>query len=290
MYEVLIVAIILLFLSVIIHQVEGTSIKKYNTKYSNGGFIFIAIVSLFSMLFFAITDKNGLDFSLKIIPYAVAAGFFYSSASVLTFMAYGCGSFVITNLILSYGLIFTIGFGVFILKEEISVFTYIGFIIMMVSLYLSRGTQKEDGIKISAKWLVCIVLAAFGSGMFAITQKIQQLAFDNLCTNEFMVIALGFSAITLFIIGLKKDGKNLKHILKNGFPYASLAGVSNGLTNALSLYVYTLIPISIVTPTSAGIKIIVSFIISKLIFKENFVKRQIASVILGTAAVIFLNL
>jgi len=283
-------AIILLFLSVIIHQIEGTSIKKYNTKYSNGGFIFIAIVSLFSMLFFVITDKNGLDFSPEIIPYAIAAGIFYSSSSFLTFMAFSCGSFVISNLVLSYGLIFTIGFGVFILKEEISVFTYIGFIIMMVSLYLSRGTQKEDGIKFSAKWLVCIVLAAFGSGMFAVTQKIQQLAFDNLCTNEFMVIALGFSAITLFIIGLKKDGKNLKHILKNGFPYASIAGVSNGLTNALSLYVYTLIPISIVTPTSAGIKIIVSFIISKLIFKENFVKRQIASVILGTAAVIFLNL
>ena len=283
-------AITLLFLSAIVHQLEGILIKKYNTKHSKGEFIFIAIVSLFSMLFFVITDKDGLNFSLQIIPYAIAAGIFYSSASVLTFIAYGCGSFVISNLILSYGLICTIGFGVFVLKEEISVFTYIGFVIMMFSLYLSRGTQEEGGIKFSAKWLICIILSAIGSGMFGVMQKTQQLAFNNRCTNEFMVIALAFSSLTLFIIGLKKDGKNLKHILKNGVPYASLAGISNGLTNALSLYVLTLIPISVSSPTSAGIKIIVSFIISKLIFKECFIKRQIVSVILGAAAVVFLNL
>ena len=55
-------AVLLIIIKTLVHMVEGTLIKKYNSKHSEGGFIFTAIVSLFSMVFFIITDKNGLCF------------------------------------------------------------------------------------------------------------------------------------------------------------------------------------------------------------------------------------
>ena len=92
-----------------------------------------------------------------------------------------------------------------------------------------------------------------------------------------MIITLAFAFVSLMAIGLIMDGKNFGCILKTGVPYAALAGLFNGATNFLMLYVFTLIPISVASPSNAGIEIIISFILSKLMFKEVFEKRQVVS-------------
>ena len=107
-------------LSVCASLTEGLLIKTYNKKHEKGGFIFIALISAFSMLFFLFTDliadETGLHFSLKMIPYALVAGFVYCMASVLTFFALKYGSYALTMLILSYSLIFTTLYGLVFLK------------------------------------------------------------------------------------------------------------------------------------------------------------------------------
>lgn len=283
-------AMLMLTLCVFIHQLEGIFIKKYNSKRSKGGFIFTALVSLFSMLFFLVTDKGGLDFRAEMIPYAVIAAICYFSASFLTYVAFGCGSYVMSNLILSYSLILSIGYGLFFLGDPVTPLTIPGLIIVFVSIFLVRGQKKDGESGFSAKWLICILLSALGSGMFAVISKMQQLEFNNEVTNEFMIVSLGISALVLFIAGLIKEGKDLGYILKNGGLYAVGSGLSNGATNFLSLYVNTLMVLSLKAPANAGIKIVMSFILAKLLFKEKFIKRQIVGVILGTVALVLLNI
>ena len=283
-------AFLLILLGKSLNLAEGILIKKYNAHHTKGGFIFTALVSLFSMLFFVITDADGFHLPDGILPYAVISGILYCSASFLTYVALSCGSFAMSMLILSYSIVFSIGYGLIVLKEPASIFTYIGLGIMMLSLYLVRGDKESSDKKFSIKWLVCILLSVFGNGMFGVVQRMQQIRFDNSCTHEFMIISLGLSAVILLIIGLAKDGRELKYIVKNGILYASLAGLSNGAANLLALVVNTMIPLSIASPTSAGVKIILSFLLSKLIFKESFLKRQVAGIILGTLALVFLNI
>lgn len=283
-------AILLIVFSTFIHQLESVFIKKYNSKHKQGGFIFTGLISLFAMVFFVITDKNGLSFPSEMLPYAIISGIFYCDASFLTYVALGCGSYVMTNLILSYSLIFPVTYGIVLLKEPASFWTYIGFAIMIISLYLVRGAKEESGNRFSPKWLISILLSAVGSGMFSVIMRVQQIRFDNSCTNEFMIATLGFSAVVLLLAGIIRDGKNPVYILKNGSLYAIGAGLSNGATNMLSLVVNMLIPISIASPVKTGIKIVLSFILSKLIFKEKFLKRQIVGVILGALALVFLNI
>jgi len=280
---------LLLLLSSLCHQAEGVIVKKYNEKHADGNFIFTAFFAFFSMLFFVITHNGGYNFSWQIVPYALAAGALYSGSSFLCFVAYGCGSFVLSKLVLSYSIVITIGYGLIFLKEPVSVFAYIGLIIMIISIYLSNG-KNRGGVKFSLKWFVCIMLSAIGSGMFGVIQRMQQIKFNNSATNEFMIITLGFAFISFLIIGLILDGKNIGRIFKSGVPYAALAGISNGATNFLMLYVFTMIPISIASPSNAGIEIIISFILSKLMFKEVFTKSQVVSVMLGVVAVVLLNI
>lgn len=284
--------ILLLFISTITALAEGTFIKKYNLKHNKGGFFFTGLISLFSMLFFIITDTDGLLFSLDIIIYGIIAGILYCMASLLTFIALGCGSFAMSMLILSYSGIFSIGYGLVCLGDKVGIFTYIGIALMLVSLFLFRGKSSPDksSAAFSTKWLICITLSVVGSGMYNVVQKMQQLRFNNSRTNEFMIIALSFSAVVLLIIGIFKDGKDAKYILRHGGPWAVGAGISNGATNMLALIVNTMLPFTIISPLRSGMKMLLSFILSLTLFKEKLLKRQIIGVAIGTLAIILLNL
>ncbi len=283
-------AIILMIINSIFGLGEGIFIKKYNSKHNVGGFIFTALVSLFSMLFFLITDKGGFNAPASLWGYAIIAGVLYCTASFLTYVALQCGSFALSNLILSYVLIFNIVYGLVFLKEEVSVLTYVGMALIMVSLYLTRAKADKEAKKTTGKWLICIFLSFVGCGIFGVISRMQQIKYDNACTNEFMIISIGLSTIVLMIAGIAKDGKNLKYILRHGGLFAVGAGMSNGIKNMLTLVVNTLIPISVASPLGTGIKMGMSFIVSKLVFKEQFLKRQIVGVFIGTVAVVLMNI
>jgi drug/metabolite transporter (DMT)-like permease len=296
-----ILAILLATLGNGIHQIEGIMIKKYNSKHSKGGFIFTAILSLFAMLFFLIldlvTDRTGLCFPPEMIPYGLASGAFYCMASFLTYVAYRHGSFVLTNLFLSYSLLFSVGYGLIFLHDSLSWVAYVGLGLMMVSIFLARNSKKADADDSKKKapkttflWVVCVILSVVGAGMFGVIQKLQQVQFDGACDREYMVVTLGFSALIMLVIGLIKDGKDLPYILRHGSLPAAIAGMSNGGANLVNLITNAMLPISIISPTRSGIKIIVSFLIARLIFKEKLKARQIVGVILGAAALILLNL
>ena len=145
-------------------------------------------------------------------------------------------------------------------------------------------------MKVTKKWVIYITLSVVFAGIFGILQRQQQIEFGGKLDNEFMILSLAVSGISLLVFGIIQDGKDLKYILKNGGVYALGAGVSNGATNLLVLYVYTLAPMSFVAPMNAGAAIIISFLISKWIFKEKFSKLQYFGVILGGVALVLFNL
>ena len=286
----------LIVLSVCASLTEGFLIKNYNKKHEKGGFIFIALVSAFSMLFFLCTDliadKMGLRFPSEMFPYALAAGFVYCMASLFTFFALKYGSYALTMLIVSYSLIFSTLYGVIFLQEQATVFTYVGFALIALSLFFVRGetmgeVQEKQNLLL---WLIFVSLSVVCAGMFGVVQRMQQIRFQDAVTREFMVVAMAFSALASFVIGLCLERKDSFQVLKHCVLYAGGAGIANGTTNMLNMLVTMLMPISIFAPTQAGIKIVISFLMSYFIFKEKFLKRQILGVFLGGVAVVLLNI
>lgn len=281
---------LLILLKTLANMGEGVFIKKYNEKHSAGGMFFTGILSLFALIFFAISDRDGFDFRQEMIPYAVAFGLIYCISYLLTFVALICGSFTMSNLIISYSLLFPIIYGIIWLHDPISAFTCIGFVLLLISLFLVRGEKNNEENKFSLKWLISIIITTVGNGLLAIIMKIQQVKFDNSCNNEFMIVALAVSSVVLLVGGIVKDRKDLKEIVRYGIPYAGSAGIANGVNNLLTLYINNLLPISIVSPTCAGVKIVMSFVTARTLFKEKYLKRQIVGVAIGTIALIFLNI
>ena len=277
-----------------INNIEGILIKKRNSAYDKEGFCFTAIVSFFSMLFFVgknlITNGCILSLSAELLPYALLGGLCYASASFLTYIALGCGSFTLSMLILSYGGLFSIGYGLFFLKEQISYYAIAGIVAILISLFLTRPAKQEgDEKKITLKWLVCIGISFVGSGMLGVLMRVQQIRFEATLDNDFMIIVLLLSSLLLFIAGAARNKGELGAAIRAGGIWAALAGLSNGLTNGLSLVVTTMLPITLVSPIKAGSKIFLSFLVSLFLFRERFSKRQLVGVAIGTAALILLQ-
>lgn len=285
-------AILLMTLSLLVHKFEGIFTKKYNGKHNKGEFIFTSIISLFSMIFFLakdlITDKSGLQFGGPVIIYGVIGGIGFATASITMYYALKWGSFGLTSLLSSFGILITIAHGLF-LGETISWLSWIGIALIGISIFLVKG-GKEEKVKFTTKWLIMTVFAILTAGLYGILQRQQQVEFNSSLNNEFMIITLGVSATCLFIVGVIKDGKHLKEVFKHGFLYAAGGGMANGLTNFLNLYVYTLVPISFAAPMKTGISILLSFIIANIIFKEKYSKKQYLGVVLGTTALILFNI
>lgn len=288
------IALALMTLGAVVHPIEGLMIKKYNSRYGDGGFVTVAMIAFFSMLFFAVTDRDGFGFTAELIPYCIVSGTLFAAASFMTAVALGCGSFVLTNLFLSYSLIIPTGYGLIFLNESANPLTYIALAMMAVSIFFTQakdGAPKDDTKrKTTLAWVVSLALSVICAGLFSVMQKLQQVRFKQSFDNEFMMMTLGFSAAMLFTIGIIKEGRHVFGTLRRGGGYALIAGLSNGATNLLNLTVNAMIPLSVAAPSRSGVTIVTSFLISLFVFGEKLSPRRTCGVIIGMAALILLNI
>lgn len=278
---------LLITLSVITALAESTLIKLYNSRSDRGGFLFTALVSLCSMLFFVFRNTDGFSCPSGMWGYAVLSGILYSSASLLTYKALQYGSFAISMLILSYAFVFPMCYGIFFLGDQLSAVKWLGLILIILSVFLSRGDTSRESSTVSVKWLVCLFASVVGSGLFAVVKRVQQIAFDKVCDNEFMIVTLAISAVVLFILGLFTDG--ITSLSPRGVIFAAGAGVANGITNFLGFIINTLVMFSLISPLTNGIKLFLSYLISRFVYKETFLPRQTLGMVLGLLSVILLT-
>jgi len=143
---------------------------------------------------------------------------------------------------------------------------------------------------ISLKWFILSMISLAANGFSGVLTKMQQIRFDNTCSSEFQVVSIGGSFVILAIIGFILDRDKLGYVLKRGSIYGIGAGTLNGAKNFLTLVIYTLLPLSIISPMKTGLGMIGSFVLALCIYKEKYTRKQIIGVVVGALAVILLTL
>ncbi len=284
-------AYIIMLFSSAFNITSGSLIRQYEKKHTSGRLMYLAILCLFSSLFFFVTDKNGLSFNPKLIFYGLLSGFFYCTAYFLTFVAYANGSFALTNLIVSFSLASSVIYGLFFLHDNLSVYGYIGLILIFVSIFTINFPQKKDGKKeFSVKWLLAVLGCFVGNSAIGVIRKIQQLEFANALDNEYSILMTGSGFAVFLLISFITEKDEWKHFFSPSRLYAVGSGVCNGAQNFAVLLVNRMMIISIAGPLFAGMNIILNFAVSLLIFKEKFSKIQLFGTALGIASVVLLSI
>ena len=278
---------------------ESMVVKAYAKRFGSGGMLMNAIIALFAALFFLISDlvkpeTRGFYVPAQMLPLALINCCLFAAGFYFAFLAFKIGPYGLTRLISSFSLLFSIFYGIFFLHEPTTAMTYIGIAMVLVAMILinlesikeANGKGEENGV--SLKWLIFLLISVFSNGFIAILTKMQQIRFENACSNEFQLISIGGSFLLLAVIGLILDRDKLARFLKHGVLYGIGAGIANGAKNFLTLVIYMLLPLSVVSPMKTGLGMLATFALALFVYKEKYSKKQIVGVILGVAAVLLL--
>ncbi len=273
----------------LLNLTESVLVRNYAKKHGSGGMLMNAIVALFATLFFVITDTDGFYAPIEMIPIAVLNAFLFGAGFYTSFLAYRCGPYGLTRLISNFSLLFSIFYGIFFLNEQPGITTYIGIVMIFAAMVLINYKKKgEDEKGVSLKWFICVTISLVANGFIAILTRMQQIRFNDTCSKEFQIISIGGSFLLLAVIGLILDRDKLSRFLKHGVLYGIGAGIANGAKNFLTLVIYMLLPLSVVSPMKTGLGMLATFALALFVYKEKYAKKQIIGVILGVVAVLLL--
>ena len=281
----------LIIASLLTHQLEVIVVKSYGDKNKPGGSFFNAIICFFSMLFFIITDKGGFYFPAPLFIYGVISCLGYAAGFYFTYLAFKCGSYANTKLLSSVGTVLTVLYGTIFLKEESNAVTWLAVVLILLSAALMNMRKKgDDNYPFNIKWFIYVMLSVLGNFVITVVKREQQLRFDGKCDNEFLILSLLGAFLFLFAHGLVNDKNALRPALKSGTLFGALAGMFNGATNLLSIITLLYVPISIVSPIKSGGALLLSFVVSRVIYKEKFTARQLVSAFIGVFALVLFKL
>ena len=279
---------------------ESMLVKAYAKRFGSGGMLMNAVIALFAALFFLVSDflkpeTRGLYFPAEMLPLALINCCLFAAGFYFAFLAFKVGPYGLTRLITSFSLLFTIFYGIFFLDEETTALTYIGIAMILAAMFLinykpkaKADANEENGV--SLKWLVYLLITVFSNGFIGILTRMQQIRFENACSNEFQIISIGGSFVALAVFGLIIDRDKLRGVVKNGLLYGLGAGICNGGKNFVTLVIYLCLPLSTVSPVKTGVGMISAFLVAILFYKEKYTTLQKIGVLLGAGAVILLAL
>ncbi|MBQ8249274.1 MAG: DMT family transporter [Clostridia bacterium] len=231
-----------------------------------------------------------LNFTVEILPYAIRFATADCASAFFNLIAIQCGSLSLTSLIVSYSLMIPTLYGLIFNGDPVNIFFYIGLAFLLLSLLFVNRTSGGD-VKITFKWLICVIIAFVGNGICSTVQPEQSNRFGNKYDDTFMVIALAIVFVTLLIFALIKDRKIFLPTVKTNVHLMVLCGLSNAVANLLVMAATGLgVNKSLMFPLISAGGIVIAWVVSVFLYKEKLSKKQHLGLALGVIAIVFLNI
>ena len=277
-------AVLCILINQLAHQGESMLVRRYGKKYGAGGFLFNGVICLFAMIFFVISDSGGLYFAPGLWKFGIINGILYASGFYFAYLAYKVGPYLLTHAIAGLSFVLPLVYGLFFLKEPSNYMTYIALSCTFISFFLmiygkNKGKDnKKEEKKLSFLWLLATLITLFSNGFISILAKMQQAAFDNQYSNEYMIITLSGATLFLLTLGFTTERKNLKNVFVKGSAYGMAAGLLNGTKNFANLAVISMIPLSLLTPLKSAISKPLNLFVALVIYKEKYNLLQYLSI------------
>ena len=271
--------LILSICSVVLQNGIFNSVCKKHLKTNDDIYKFNIFVYAVCILIFGILTLNG-SISLYTVLLGVLFGVVTALSNLYKMLALSKGPMHITLLITTSSMIIPTLSGVFF-GEKFSLFKILLVLILIYFIYLSIGKSKEG--KINKSWGIYCLLAFILMGSIGIIQKIHQTSSHKSEISGFLFVSF---FISLIISGLRvKDKKNFKD-KKNLIPLAMICGVCTFTMNFLNLKLSGLLPSQLFFPLVNGSAIVLSSVMSAVLFKERLSKRQTVGLIGGILSLI----
>ena len=221
----------------------------------------------------------------KISVYTVLLGLLFGVVTALSnlfkMLSLSNGPMNITLLVTTSSMIIPTMSGIFF-GEVFSLAKLCMVLILIAFIYLS--VRKSDDTKINKKWFLFCVLAFLFQGTVGVLQKIHQNSVHKTEVSGFLFIAFICAIIFCF---LRSRGSDQKITLDKMTVFIGLicGGCTFGM-NYINLKLSGLVPSQLFFPLINGSAIVLSSIMSVIIFKERLSKRQTIGLVGGIISLI----
>ena len=242
-------------------------------------------------LLFLLTDLGGTPslsaFSLLL---SLLFGFSVAATQILQAKAMGSGPASLVTLIYSCGFLLPIFWGLVFWQEEVSLFQWLGIALLPAVLALVIERRGEGAHP--RRWLLLALLAMLGSGANAILQKTHQHSAFAAELPLFLACSLLFSAIFTGLAALLvRERAQTPPVKARGAVWVPIClGVCVGALNFLNLYLAGRLPSVIHFPVYNIGSLLLTSMLSALLYRDKPGKRQTAGFLVGIVAILIIGL
>lgn len=258
-----------------IFNVAGKKILKTNDDI----YKFNMLVYTVCILAFGVLTLGG-SISLYTVLLGLLFGVVTAMSNLYKMLALSKGPMHLTLLITTSSMIIPTLSGVFF-GEKISLLKLLCVFVLIYFIYLSLG--KVKGEKVNKSWVLCCALAFVLIGAIGVIQKVHQSSAHRTELSGFLFISFIVSLIISYIrIKEKKEFKiEGKQII-----LACICGVCTFAMNYINLKLSGVLPSQLFFPLVNGSTIILSSVMSVVVFKEHLSKKQAVGLIGGITSLV----
>lgn len=292
-------AYLILIISVGCAGIRSVFSKQLNTKNGENKSFFLmqTLTFLFCLAVCLVYGLPSLCIpSLDIALYA----FLYGIALICTQWSYTLamktGSVSITTMIYSFGFVIPTIFGAVMWPktDSINLVQYIGIGLIIISIVLSSASVgKTKSGKANILYFISLAMCFFACGALGVLQKLEANSPSKSQIGMFLIIAFVLATAASFIAFLfcKRDiASDEKTLTKVQFVSTAAAGLSFGLANVFNTYLASVLPAAFMFPVLNVGSIIITLILSRLIYREKLKKGEKAALILGIISIIVISI
>ena len=282
----------LLLLSALLTAVRNVLTKSFSDFPFKSREFFGIQASIFGVGSLALLIANVFSFegiSSFTILYALIYGVVLLCAQWFYTVALSNGKTAICATIYSFGFLIPTLSGAIFWHEKISVFGYLGILMVIPVLLISGLSKKSERAKGNAiSYLPPLIIAMICSGGLGVIQKIHQGSIYANQRNSFILIAFFFCFLVslVFFLFMKKGESKIK---KRNFASCSVIGVFFATCNLLNTFLAGKLDSAIFFPMINIGSIVLSLILGLIIYKEKLNKRDIIVFALSIASIILVN-
>ncbi len=230
----------------------------------------------------------------SVSPETVLCAFLYAiiviSLQTVSITAMRVGAMSATAICVMYGMIIPAVAGPIFWHERIGGMQIVGILLMLVSLWLIREKTTGEEKTRSGKWLVLAVPAFFLSGFAGLMEKIHQSTEARDERLSFVLVACGFMLAFSIVAALVLRGKGDKRTTVSANAIALVAGLVIGLYSTVNLTLSGKLDSMIYYPIANGGAMLVTVLVSVIVFKERFDKPKTVGTALGLVGILLLSL
>ena len=181
----------------------------------------------------------------------------------------------------------------FFTGDTVTVFKIIGIVFILVAVCVKIDLKEKN----SAFAYICFFAMFLLNGLIGVLSAVYQsdiLSYSRSSAEQFAFMRAVFTAILGSVLFLSfslnnRDEKNMTKIYVKASPWATMAGILNGVANLILLYSLLYVDPSLQYPVITGATILFSSLVG-LLFDERPNKKTLLSVALavaGTIAAVF---